>query len=1571
MEFFEFFGWLLRTSAEAAVITLLILAAQFCLRKRLDARSRHLLWLLVLVRLAMPASLPSPISLFNFLRIEPATLSSIGHRQQPTPPASVIPVESRLAPAPALPVTSTMVEHKLAQPAERTPVFKPSMPQTPPQAAHGITSKWPLILALVWLTGVIILVLRAAVQNILFCRLLSFGERVGDPKILEILRDCKSLVGVRAAVTLIETSAVRSPALYGLLRPGLLVPPGLMAGFSATELRHVLLHELAHVRRRDMLLQWLVAFFQIIHWFNPVLWFGFRRMAMDRELACDDLALSVAGEKDSRAYGQTIIKLLEGCSQPPALPALVGILEDKAQMLQRIAMIARFKQRSRWSFAGIAVAVALALATLTGAQTKSAVEKPGALLTGVVQFTNGQPAAATVFIYTAAPREGSTPICPSCFPDCDKSARTDRQGRFEIESLDPQLLFRLLVAGKDSKPEFVAGVDPANGPIRITIQPQNLAHIPQDQIIRGRIVDDKGTPIRWATVESRSVVFQNLSSGNPSSDIDRLAVSDNHGDFVLTARRPLVSLSLVVDAPGYAKRTFENVLPGKARNFHLTVGAMIKGRLTLHGKPVPGASVGIISADRSIDGFVGPYQVATDANGVFLFRNLPPNVSYQVFGLAKTLHALGATKAIEVNAGSDGTVTDAGYLLVGPAFHIIGHVVLADGRRVPAKSKISIGRYPGGEDLQLADLGPNGAFDFDGIPQGVVSIAPRIVGYRLSVKNRSLDSLNPDRLLGRVNQNITGLVILMEKGRPFESYFDNTANGMDLPENRSLTGAEDANDHSMDRMISGRVTDKDAGVPVAAFRITPGRSSFRGINWNPQRAVDGTNGFYLIYLPKDAGPAELMVEASGYLPVASTELPLYETNFDFAMSKGSGPSGVVLLPDGQPAAGASVALVRSMGQSSEVQLDRRGKFVSFRDPKLLVAADVSGHFNLLPQLGMTAVAACAPEGFQIESLESLATNGHITLEPWGKVKGTIRRGGHPSAMETLYLSFGGSLSSESLGMFIPTITDDNGNFTFDFAPPVDCQIYAETPTEDMPARLTSEKEFHVQPGKTAKLAIDASEKPIVDLNRARERIVSYSEVPKQSLQGFVFLPNGKPAADTEVGIADQEHELRIGDGDLVAGPLNPNVARTAHNGSFSVPWPSAGTRLFIANTEGVADLSIGDVTNGIKIVLKPWARVKGTMRLNHRAAPGLQIHLHQIDNMVGWDGFHVDATTDPGGHFFFAHVLPGQCGLGRWIELGHGARSTSDILQFDLAPGESTNIICGGDGRPVTGKLDLTLGKGVPADADLAVNIHTDLPFLPHASGNMSSLTIGEIRRRRQSAQGKQARAAFRSYVGHVAADGSFQVDDVPPGSYQISIDGYVWNAQGPNSRIQGIPGITHIVVPPLTDPDKCEPYDLGRIKVTATVSRLNTWMNHSAVTNSLKVGDTAPPFETRAHDGKPLRLADYRGKFVLLDFRIMLPGNEMDALQSVNDAFGKDDRFVMISLCATVDDAYLKRIKDKVPTHWIVGDLDFGHLTKSYGLNGASFPLILLVGPDGKIVASHLHGDSIYAAVAQALKPK
>lgn len=325
------FAWLLAASWQASVLALLVLGLQCLLRGRLNPRWSYALWLLVLLRLVLPALPESALSLFQFA--------------PPPPPAFVEPVVEPLF------VAAPPQEPQLALPLPK--------PTTYPFSTYSV-------LALIWLLGAVALLLLTWQVNRRFARQIAHSPDIGDPALLTLFAQTKAELGIRRSIRLIENGQVQSPAIMGLFRPTLLLPADVRDKFDATELRLIFLHELAHLKRGDVLVQALIALLQILHWFNPVLWFAFRRMRIDREPATDALVLSRTGEEEKERYGLMLIKLLEHFNQRHSLPTLVGILEDKDQFKRRFSLIARFTRGAYgWSVLGVVVIGILAAGCLT------------------------------------------------------------------------------------------------------------------------------------------------------------------------------------------------------------------------------------------------------------------------------------------------------------------------------------------------------------------------------------------------------------------------------------------------------------------------------------------------------------------------------------------------------------------------------------------------------------------------------------------------------------------------------------------------------------------------------------------------------------------------------------------------------------------------------------------------------------------------------------------------------------------------------------------------------------------------------------------------------------------------------------------------------------------------------------------------------------------------------------------------------------------------------------------------------------------------------------------------------
>jgi beta-lactamase regulating signal transducer with metallopeptidase domain len=368
---------LLKASWQAAVVILLVLAVQWAFGRRLSPRWRYGLWLLVVARLALPWTIPSPVSVFNLKSLPKASAAVATLRANAEPQGSSAP---QSAAVPAAEPENTAA----AKPAATAPGFRVSLSQV----------------LLAWAAGALALAVCLVFTHYRLWRRVTPRRPLIDARVLNLLEDCKQLMGLRVPVTLVETPAVGSPSLFGFVRPRLLLPEGLTRSFSPEELRYVFLHELSHVKRHDIITGWLMTVLQILHWFNPLVWLAFHRMRVDRELACDALALSYAKEEENQPYGRTIIKLLEGFGCSTWAPSMAGTVEHRNQMKERINMIAKFRSTNQWPTLAGVLFVALGLVTLTDAQTSG--KKSG-------QAAEGGP---TPNIVSTMPAVGATDIDP-------------------------------------------------------------------------------------------------------------------------------------------------------------------------------------------------------------------------------------------------------------------------------------------------------------------------------------------------------------------------------------------------------------------------------------------------------------------------------------------------------------------------------------------------------------------------------------------------------------------------------------------------------------------------------------------------------------------------------------------------------------------------------------------------------------------------------------------------------------------------------------------------------------------------------------------------------------------------------------------------------------------------------------------------------------------------------------------------------------------------------------------------------------------------------------------------------
>jgi len=190
-----------------------------------------------------------------------------------------------------------------------------------------------------WATVVVGLLARTLVMQWRQRRVLRRATQIESERFKCDLDDLRTRVGLRQRVCILTSSEVASPAVAGLWRPCVLLPANFADSLLPQQLRWIILHELAHIRRRDL---WLAAFqkaVQIVHFFNPAVWLANWIVNRQREYACDDAAL-VAGEIPRRDCAAAFLSIVERVDQRPAIaPLPLGFLRSSNPFRRRLMRI--------------------------------------------------------------------------------------------------------------------------------------------------------------------------------------------------------------------------------------------------------------------------------------------------------------------------------------------------------------------------------------------------------------------------------------------------------------------------------------------------------------------------------------------------------------------------------------------------------------------------------------------------------------------------------------------------------------------------------------------------------------------------------------------------------------------------------------------------------------------------------------------------------------------------------------------------------------------------------------------------------------------------------------------------------------------------------------------------------------------------------------------------------------------------------------------------------------------------------------------------------------------------------
>jgi bla regulator protein blaR1 len=358
----SFFDWVIETSIMASIVVGLILCVKLLLRNTLTPRWQYLLWMIVIVRMLLPWSPESSYSIYSIISLHDKAIFD----------------EQLVTVSSSTEQTQEKVTINETHPINQEPIHISSSIQlvedTKEEKHHENTSFYTIISS-IWLIGVLTLSYITIIANRRLSRYINNQPIITNERIVTIFENCKKSMSIQQDIPLLFAGEIASPTVFGFVRPKILLSGVHMEVLDEQQLRYIFYHELSHIKRRDIGVNWLMHALLILNWFNPLLWYAYSRMREDQEMACDALALTYIDSKEQLAYGHTIIRLLEHYSSYYQVPSLANLSRSKKTLKRRIIMIKHFQKKSyRWSALGVIVVVAVALTSLLNAHGNSETE---------------------------------------------------------------------------------------------------------------------------------------------------------------------------------------------------------------------------------------------------------------------------------------------------------------------------------------------------------------------------------------------------------------------------------------------------------------------------------------------------------------------------------------------------------------------------------------------------------------------------------------------------------------------------------------------------------------------------------------------------------------------------------------------------------------------------------------------------------------------------------------------------------------------------------------------------------------------------------------------------------------------------------------------------------------------------------------------------------------------------------------------------------------------------------------------------------------------------------------------
>jgi len=332
---------------QSAVLAGVVYLLTLCLR-RLSAAVRFWLWMLVPLRLlVMPLITVSLPLLPAQTQLESVHIERMSAEMVIAEPAAVRGIETARVAEEFEPMSTAMEKEYLVS-----------------------TRVWPNTWALLmwaWMVGIAFWSIRLIGGWCKIRHIANNAVEVSEGKVLALTQKAATMLGLRRIPRILVTEESVSPFLFGVLRPALVIPAGLVGKVRGEALFAVFAHEFAHLRRQDPLVGWVLAICEVIYFFHPVFYFVKRLILFERERACDDWVVATSKARRS-IYANALISAADVCRTFSTNIGPAGVVAESFGDLKKrlIAIYSNSRPKTRLSMTALILLIIIGVICVPG-----------------------------------------------------------------------------------------------------------------------------------------------------------------------------------------------------------------------------------------------------------------------------------------------------------------------------------------------------------------------------------------------------------------------------------------------------------------------------------------------------------------------------------------------------------------------------------------------------------------------------------------------------------------------------------------------------------------------------------------------------------------------------------------------------------------------------------------------------------------------------------------------------------------------------------------------------------------------------------------------------------------------------------------------------------------------------------------------------------------------------------------------------------------------------------------------------------------------------------------------------